>query len=74
MDMANMPKIVSGRVAPIDIDELGQFVQRLSLAGVDLFPDDTLELHLRNVAGLPAPDPNRPPRMAEQDATDTGAE
>lgn len=73
MDMANMPKIVSGRVAPIDIDELGQFVQRLSLAGVDLFPDDTLELHLRNVAGLPAPDPNRPPRVEpEQNTGDAG--
>ena len=60
------------------LNELGQFVQRLSLAGVDLFPDDTLELHLRNVAGLPAPDPNRPPRVEPEqntgDATDAGAE
>jgi hypothetical protein len=60
MDMANMPKIVPGRVAPIDIDELGQYVQRLALAGVDLFPDMPLEQHLRSTAGLPARDPNKP--------------
>jgi hypothetical protein len=49
-----MPKFKAGNVAPIDIEELGQFIQRLSLAGGNLFPDDALEDHARNVAGLPS--------------------
>jgi hypothetical protein len=60
-DKSTMPKISRGRIAPVDLDELGQFIQRLALSGVDLFPDDILDGHLRDVAGLPAPDPNRPP-------------
>jgi len=59
MDPDTMPKIARGRVAPVDIDELGQYIQRLSMSGVDFFPDDTTENHLRDVAGLPAIDPNR---------------
>lgn len=48
------PKFKAGRVAPIDIEELGQFVQRLSLAGINLFPDEKLEAHVKDVAGLPS--------------------
>lgn len=60
MNQADMPKINRGRVAPVDIDELGQYIQRLALSGVDLFPDENLDKHLRDVAGLPEGDPNRP--------------
>lgn len=60
MDKADMPKMVRGRVAPVDLEELGQYIQRLALSGVDLFPDDNLDKHLRDVAGLPEADPNRP--------------
>ena len=60
MDKADMPKIVRGRIAPVDLEELGQFIQRLTLSGADLFPDEGLEKHLRDVAGLPEGDPNRP--------------
>jgi hypothetical protein len=60
MDKADMPKLVRGRVAPVDLEELGQYIQRLALSGVDLFPDENLDKHLRDVAGLPEGDPNRP--------------
>lgn len=69
-DKSTMPKISRGRIAPVDLDELGQFIQRLALSGVDLFPDDILDGHLRDVAGLPAPDPNRPePVLDDVDPT-----
>lgn len=54
-DEDTMPKITRGRVAPVDVDELGQYIQRLALSGVDLFPDENLDKHLRDVAGLPEP-------------------
>ena len=60
MNKADMPKLVRGRVAPVDLEELGQYIQRLALSGVDLFPDENLDKHLRDVAGLPEGDPNRP--------------
>lgn len=60
-----MSKITRGRIAPVQLDELGNFIQRLTLAGADLFPDDVLDRHVRDVAGLPPPDPNRPPRPAQ---------
>jgi hypothetical protein len=60
MNKSDMPKLVRGRVAPVDLEELGQYIQRLALSGVDLFPDENLDKHLRDVAGLPEGDPNRP--------------
>ena len=60
MNPDDMPKIARGRIAPVDLEELGTFIQRLALSGVDLFPDEGLEKHLRDVAGLPEGDPNRP--------------
>jgi len=65
MNPDDMPKIARGRVAPVDLEELGQYIQRLALSGVDLFPDEGLDKHLRDVAGLPAGDPNRPRPNAE---------
>lgn len=59
-DKAKMPKISRGRVAPVDLEELGQYIQRLALSGIDLFPDENLDKHLRDVAGLPEVDPNKP--------------
>lgn len=68
----DMPKVSRGRIAPIDLEELGQFIQRITLSGADLFPDEGLEKHLRDVAGLPEGDPNRPRPNAEALAADMG--
>jgi hypothetical protein len=77
VDMDDMPRIRAGRIAPVNITELGQYVQRLALAGMDLFPDEDVENHLRNAAGLPEGDPDRPRpnaaaamQMEEGDPTD----
>jgi hypothetical protein len=67
MNPDTMPKIARGRVAPVDIDELGQYIQRLAMSGVDFFPDDTTENHLRDVAGLPARNPNKERPVVDED-------
>jgi hypothetical protein len=54
MDPATIPTLVPGRVSPVDLGELGKFLSDLSGAGAQMFPDDELEAHLRDVAGLPA--------------------
>lgn len=52
-----MPEVKPGRVAPIDLAELGAYIQQLSMAGAPLFPDEPLEDYLREVADLPEVDP-----------------
>lgn len=53
-DYRHMPTVVPGKVAPVDLAELGDFISKLAGAGATLFPDDDLENNLRGVAGLPA--------------------
>ena len=43
---ATMPKAV-------DLNQIGTFITSLAQAGAPLFPDETLEAHLRQIAGLP---------------------
>ena len=50
---ADFPKISHGTVAPIDLGELGQFLQRLTLAGVSFEGDPDTESYLREISGLP---------------------
>lgn len=52
LDPAVMPYLCPGNVAPDDITELGDFVQKLSGAGFMLADQDTEE-YLRRTAGLP---------------------
>lgn len=52
MDYAIMPSIVPGDVAPPDLEELGNFVNRLAGSGVMLTDEDTQNV-LRASAGLP---------------------
>ncbi|MEA1909456.1 MAG: hypothetical protein U9M89_00270 [Patescibacteria group bacterium] len=48
-----MPGIYPGPASPEDLEELGEYVERLSAAGMPLFPDDDLEHRLRQAAKLP---------------------
>lgn len=48
-----MPAFRPGRVAPVNLDELGKFLRDAAGAGMPLFPDDELERHVRDQAGLP---------------------
>lgn len=47
------PKLVHGEVETPDLKELGEYVSRLSGAGMPLFPDVDLEAYLRQVASMP---------------------
>jgi hypothetical protein len=57
------PKFRPGRVAPVDLAELGDFVAKISGAGVPL-NDEATETHLRDVSGLP-PTPTDADRMED---------
>lgn len=50
------PKLVHGDVEKQELEKIGGFIERLSRAGMPLFPDPALEEHLRELGGLPPPD------------------
>lgn len=58
------PVIKHSPVSSIDLDVLGQFVQRMSLSGLDLFPDSAAEGFMREAAGIP---PRKDPLPAHLD-------
>lgn len=58
MDPQAMAKFVPGRVRPINIQELGNFIDSLARAGAPLFPDNDLENYLREAASLPRREEN----------------
>lgn len=57
MDASKMPSLTYGEVSHVDLNEVADFVQKLSTAGV-IMPDADLELHMRQIGGLPAPTPD----------------
>lgn len=48
-----MPMMVPGDLEKPDLGELSTFIQQMSTAGAQMFPDRELENHLREAAGLP---------------------
>ena len=52
----DLPKIVPADVDPPDLVQLGQFMSAMQSAGVQWFPDPTLEKFLRQAARLPEMD------------------
>lgn len=48
-----MPTMKPGRVAPVDLAELGDYITKLAGAGAPLFPDPALDDYVRDVGGLP---------------------
>lgn len=53
----NPPLLKFGNIGKIDLTGLGDFIQKLSGAGMTLFPDEELENHLRQQADLPLVSP-----------------
>ena len=51
-----------GDIESPDLTELGDYITKLTSAGVPLFPDADLEKHLRDAAHLPAPSATSKPR------------
>ena len=47
------PKLTHGDIETIDLAELGQYIVNLTSSGVQMFPDEQLENHLKRQAGLP---------------------
>lgn len=47
------PKLAHGDVEVVDLKDIGEYVSKLSGAGMPLFPDDDVENTLRNLGGLP---------------------
>lgn len=50
--MSDAPRIQHGRVAPTDLAELGNYIQRVGGLNIDLTDEATIDF-LRNAAGLP---------------------
>lgn len=54
--VGRLPKLVPGDIEVPNLTELGDYITKLSGAGMDLFPNEKLEEYLRRAANLPAPD------------------
>lgn len=66
--MKGRVKVSHGDIARTDLDELGTYIANLAAAGA-LVPDASLEAHVREEGGLPAPDnPNAVPDAQAADA------
>jgi hypothetical protein len=48
------PTLQHGKIEAADLSKLGEFLKQLSDAGMVLFPNETLEAHLLDQAGLPS--------------------
>jgi len=48
------PELRHGDIESVELSELGEFIQRLSGAGMPLFPNKELEKYLLEVANLPS--------------------
>lgn len=57
LDRALLPEFKPGAVADVDLAVLGDYIAKISAAGAPLFPDQSLDEYLRDIADLPAPDP-----------------
>ncbi len=53
LDPDLMPQIAHGRLNPIDLQELGTYVQNLTASGMPLFPDDGADAFFREAGGIP---------------------
>lgn len=55
MDVARCPRLVVGDVAAVDISAIGDYVSKMTAAGV-IVTDEELESHMRSIASLPPVD------------------
>lgn len=53
LQVSDYPKIMHGDIAAVDMVELGDFIMKLTTAGMPLFPDEEVENYLRGIANLP---------------------
>ena len=55
MSSENLPRIVHGDIEKPNMVEMATLLATLSGIGMPLFPDEELEKHIREIAGLPEP-------------------
>lgn len=53
MQMSELPRIEFGSLSQIDLQEQADFLVKCTQAGMEAFPDKTLEDHFRRIAGWP---------------------
>lgn len=53
--VSDYPKIMHGDLEAVDLKELGEYINKLAVSGMPLFPDKQLEDYLKDVANLPKP-------------------
>lgn len=53
-NVTDYPKLKASQIEAPDLNEIGNYIQKLSGARMPLFPDTELENHLRQIAQLPA--------------------
>lgn len=66
LTVENPPKIVHKDIEPPNLTELITYIGGLVQAGVELFPDEQLEKHLREVASLPEKSADAPDTQQDQ--------
>ncbi len=52
-NVTELPRLEHAPVETVDIDKLGDFLQKLSLSGAPIFPDPNLERWVKEQAGIP---------------------
>jgi hypothetical protein len=73
INVEDPPKIMHGDIESPDLQKMAAYMQTLSGIGMPLFPDDTLEAWLREIAGLPEKDLDAEPTsplLQQQEAQD----
>lgn len=68
------PQVEHGNVDDVDLEELGNFIEKLSGAGAPLFPNVELEAHLLDRAGLPSFDPEEEQQRRDEEEAEMEAE
>lgn len=62
-----LPRLEHSDVETPDLAALGDYISKLSATGLQLFPDERLEGHLRRIADLPPRDPKAKPQILGPD-------
>ena len=65
MDPMKAPKLTHAKIQSVDPEILGAAIQALATSGMPLFPDDALELHVREAIGLPPKSPDAAPQAMQ---------
>ena len=72
--LTKLPQLLPGEVETPNLNDLGNFIQKLAGAKMPLFPDEDLENYLRGIASLPKKTDKSPKMASEADPVPAGAD